>query len=62
MDGSWRASEGRHHFIGNRWAATASGESLPVTDPSSGEPFARIARGNAADVDNVGTLKVVDRH
>ncbi len=51
MDGSWRASEGRHHFIGNRWAATASGESLPVTDPSSGEPFARIARGNAADVD-----------
>jgi aldehyde dehydrogenase (NAD+) len=51
MDGGWRAAEGRHHFIGNRWTEAGSGESLPVTDPSTGQPFARIARGNAADVD-----------
>jgi aldehyde dehydrogenase (NAD+) len=51
MDGAWRASEGQHHFIGNRWAAARSGESLPVVDPSNGQTFARIARGNAADVD-----------
>lgn len=51
MDGGWSGAEGRHHFIGNRWAAAASGESLPVVDPSNGQPFARIARGNAADVD-----------
>ena len=51
MDGAWRASEGRHHFIDNRWAPAAGGDSLPVVDPSSGQAFARIARGNAADVD-----------
>jgi aldehyde dehydrogenase (NAD+) len=51
MDGAWRAAQGQHHFIGNRWAAAASGESLPVVDPSSGQSFARIARGNAADID-----------
>ena len=52
MDRAWRASEGRHHFIGNRWAEASGGESLPVIDPSSGQPFARIARGNAADIDS----------
>ena len=51
MDGGWRAGDGQHHFIGNRWVAAASGESLPVVDPSSGRSFARIARGNAADID-----------
>jgi aldehyde dehydrogenase (NAD+) len=51
MDGGWQAGEGRHHFIGNRWVETAGGESLDAVDPSSGEPFARIARGTAADVD-----------
>jgi len=51
MDGGWQATEGRSHFIGNRWAVAAGGESLPVTDPSTGQPFARIARGNAADID-----------
>jgi aldehyde dehydrogenase (NAD+) len=50
MDGAWRASEGQHQFIGNRWVAAASGESLPVVDPSSGQALARIARGNAADI------------
>jgi len=51
MDGGWQATEGRSHFIGNRWAVAAGGESLPVIDPSTGQPFARIARGNAADID-----------
>lgn len=51
MDGGWRAGDGRHHFIGNRWVEAAGGESLPVVDPSTGEAFASIARGGAADVD-----------
>jgi len=51
MDGGWRATEGTYHFINNRWACAAGGESLDVVDPSTGERFARIARGNAADID-----------
>jgi aldehyde dehydrogenase (NAD+) len=51
MDGGWSGADGRSHFIGNRWVAAAGGESLPVTDPSTGQAFARIARGNAADID-----------
>ena len=39
------------HFIGNRWVAPAGGETLPMIDPSNGQPFASIARGNAADID-----------
>jgi len=39
------------HFIGNAWRAGDNGESLDVIDPSTDEPFAAIARGNAADVD-----------
>jgi aldehyde dehydrogenase (NAD+) len=39
------------HFIGNRWVSTLSGETLPVLNPSNGEIFARIARGNRADID-----------
>lgn len=38
------------HFIGNRWVSTVSGETLPVLNPSNGEIFARIARGNRADI------------
>jgi aldehyde dehydrogenase (NAD+) len=51
LDGNWPAIDGRHHFIGNRWVVAASGQTLDVIDPSDGKPFARIARGNAADVD-----------
>ena len=51
MDGGWPAGEGTHHFINNRWAAAAGGESLDAVDPSTGQGFARIARGNAADID-----------
>jgi len=39
------------HFIANRWTSPRSGETLPMIDPSSGQPFAAIARGDAADVD-----------
>jgi aldehyde dehydrogenase (NAD+) len=39
------------HFIGHEWVAPASGQHLPVTDPSDGQVFAHLARGNAADMD-----------
>lgn len=39
------------HFINNQWVAGASGESIPVIDPSTGDTFASIARGNAQDID-----------
>ena len=41
----------KQHFIDNRWVAPASGESIPVIDPSDGLAFEAIARGNAADID-----------
>ncbi len=40
-----------HLFIDNATVPCASGESIPVVDPSTAEVFARVARGNAADVD-----------
>ncbi|MFC0397742.1 aldehyde dehydrogenase family protein [Paraburkholderia rhizosphaerae] len=39
------------HFIGNEWTASAGGDTLAVIDPSDGQPFTRLARGNAADID-----------
>src|SRR6185369_7289381 len=39
------------HFIANRFVASVTGETLPMIDPSTGQPFASIARGNAADID-----------
>ena len=41
----------KQHFINNRWTAPSSGESIPVIDPSDGEVFESLARGNAADID-----------
>lgn len=38
-------------FIGGTWRTCASGETLPVINPSNGEDIARIARGGRADVD-----------
>lgn len=38
-------------FIAGRWRAGASGQMLPLLDPSDGEVLTRIARGTAADVD-----------
>lgn len=39
------------HFIGGQWVPAASGRTLPVIDPSTGERFDTLARGDAADVD-----------
>ena len=39
------------HFIANAWVDPRDGGTLPMIDPSDGEPFAAIARGSAADVD-----------
>jgi aldehyde dehydrogenase (NAD+) len=39
------------HFIGGEWATSAGGETIPVLDPSDGQPFAQLARGTAADID-----------
>lgn len=39
------------HFIGNESVASHSGELLAVLDPSSGNAFAQIARGQSVDVD-----------
>lgn len=39
------------HFIDNAQVAPASGQTIPVTDPSDGRVFASLARGNARDID-----------
>ena len=39
------------HYIANQHVAPASGDEIPVIDPSTGEQFDAIARGNAADID-----------
>ncbi len=41
----------KQHFINNRWAAPASGDSIPVINPSNGQTFDNLARGNAQDID-----------
>jgi len=38
-------------FIGGKWLDSISGETLPVVDPSTGETYDTIPRGQAADVD-----------
>jgi aldehyde dehydrogenase (NAD+) len=39
------------HFIGSEWVAPAGGETIPVLDPSDGQPFTQLARGTAADIE-----------
>ncbi|VVE53103.1 aldehyde dehydrogenase [Pandoraea pneumonica] len=39
------------HFIGNQWVAPAKSPAIPVVDPSDGQPFTHIARGDAEDID-----------
>jgi len=39
------------HYIANQHVAPASGEEIPVLDPSTGLQFDAIPRGNAADID-----------
>jgi aldehyde dehydrogenase (NAD+) len=40
------------HFIGNRFVDAHDGATLPMIDPSDGQSFAAIARGNAPDIDD----------
>lgn len=40
-----------NHFIDGTWTSPGVGDSLPVIDPSTGETFATIARGGAAEID-----------
>ena len=39
------------HFINGQWVAASNGQTLPVIDPSTGEVFDQLARGNATDID-----------
>ncbi len=41
----------KQHFIAGNWTPGSSGETLPVIDPSTGEVFDQLQRGNAQDVD-----------
>jgi aldehyde dehydrogenase (NAD+) len=37
-------------YIDGQWVAPATGQSIPVEDPSTGDVFTHIARGDAADI------------
>ncbi|WP_026437542.1 aldehyde dehydrogenase family protein [Acidovorax sp. JHL-9] len=39
------------HFINGQWVRSTSGQTLPVIDPSTGESFDTLERGNAQDID-----------
>ena len=39
------------NYIGNENVASSSGRTLPVIDPSDGQPFDELQRSNAADID-----------
>ncbi len=41
----------QYHYIANQSVPSSSGRTLPMIDPSDGQPFDEIARGNAHDVD-----------
>jgi aldehyde dehydrogenase (NAD+) len=41
----------QHHYIANQSVPSSSSRTLPMVDPSDGQPFDEIARGNADDVD-----------
>lgn len=43
--------DSRGVFVGGAWRPSASGETLPLVDPSDGTLLAAIARGGAAEVD-----------
>mgnify|MGYP006175691713 CR=1 FL=1 len=39
------------NHIANTAVRSASGQTVPVIDPATGEPYAPIERSNAADID-----------
>ena len=40
----------QHHFIANAARPSASGRTIPVIDPSDGQPFDELQRGDAEDI------------
>ena len=48
-----RSFIGEEHklLINGQWVPAKSGKTFPVIDPSSGQPIARVAEGDAADID-----------
>jgi aldehyde dehydrogenase (NAD+) len=40
------------HFINGQWVPAASGQTLPVINPATGETFDTLARGDARDIDD----------
>jgi aldehyde dehydrogenase (NAD+) len=47
----WQNARMQHHYIGNARVPSASGRTLPVIDPSDGQPYDEIQRGSAEDID-----------
>jgi phenylacetaldehyde dehydrogenase len=41
-------------LIGGKWMAAKSGKTFDVFDPSTGQPIAKAAEGDAADIDAGG--------
>jgi aldehyde dehydrogenase (NAD+) len=41
----------QHHYINNQNTPASSGQTLPMTDPATGEVYEQIARGTVQDVD-----------
>lgn len=39
------------HFINGKWQEPTQGQTLPVINPSTGEPFGKIAKGSTEDID-----------
>ena len=44
-------SKPRRLLINNKWVEAVSGQTFPVIDPATGTEFARVAEGEAADID-----------
>lgn len=49
------------HFIGNEQVTPATGQTIPVVDPSDGGVFAYLARGNAEDIDRAVKAAIAAR-
>ena len=41
----------QHHYIGNARVRSTSERTIPVIDPSNGQPYDEIQRGTAEDLD-----------
>src|SRR5688500_14908639 len=45
------AASTQRHLIDGKWVDSSSGETFETIDPATGEVLARVARGNAVDID-----------